>query len=285
MTVLATAFFAMLDTSMQYVATAIPVVMALWVRYCIQTAFSAVAVYRLEGRLLPKVKEPGLQIFRGLLFVLTSIFAFLSLRHVSVGEFAAVMMMTPVVVSVLVAFLSREAVRPLRWVLLAVSVAGTITVIRPGSRTISWMLLYPLGALVSNTFFLIVTSRLASKDTPLSTHFYSGLLGVIVLSILLPRYWSVDASALMWSVLALGAVAASCGHILLVSAYQYAPASVLTPYLYIQLPFATFAGWLVFAKAVDVFTFIGIGFIIAAGTIGTLLTHRERRNFQNLKNF
>ena len=72
-------------------------------------------------------------------------------------------------------------------------------------------------------------------------------------------------------------VMGSIGHFLLILAYQRAPASTLTPYLYAQIGFATLGGWLVFSHIPDTGSLIGMGMIAACGAAGAWLTVRERR--------
>jgi len=66
------------------------------------------------------------------------------------------------------------------------------------------------------------------------------------------------------------------GHFLLILAYQRAPASTLTPYLYVQIAFSMFGGWLVFGRLPDATSLIGMALIAVCGAAGAWLTVRER---------
>ena len=70
---------------------------------------------------------------------------------------------------------------------------------------------------------------------------------------------------------------ATVGHFLLILAYQRAPASTLTPYLYAQIGFAMLGGWLMFAQVPDATSLVGIGLIAVCGAAGAWLTVRERK--------
>jgi drug/metabolite transporter (DMT)-like permease len=54
-----------------------------------------------------------------------------------------------------------------------------------------------------------------------------------------------------WALLALVGLLGMSGHQLLIQAYGLAPVSTLAPYLYLQLSFATLAGWQVFSHRPD----------------------------------
>ena len=67
------------------------------------------------------------------------------------------------------------------------------------------------------------------------------------------------------------------GHFFLILAYQRAPASTLTPYLYGQIGFAMLGGWLMFSQVPDATSLVGMLLIAVCGAAGAWLTVRERR--------
>jgi len=67
------------------------------------------------------------------------------------------------------------------------------------------------------------------------------------------------------------------GHFILILAYQRAPASTLTPYLYAQIAFAMLGGWLMFSQIPDTISLTGMALIAICGAAGAWLTVRERR--------
>jgi len=68
-------------------------------------------------------------------------------------------------------------------------------------------------------------------------------------------------------------VLSSVGQWLIVQAHRLAPASMLAPFSYSQLIWATAAGWLVFGNLPDEWTLVGAAIIIASGLY---TAHRER---------
>jgi drug/metabolite transporter (DMT)-like permease len=69
------------------------------------------------------------------------------------------------------------------------------------------------------------------------------------------------------------AVFGALGHWLLILAHKRAPASVLAPFFYAQLIWATVLGLVVFGEVPDYWTLVG-GVIVMAS--GLYLLHRER---------
>jgi drug/metabolite transporter (DMT)-like permease len=269
--VCATLCFAMLDTTSQYVSPMVPVVMAVWLRYLTQTIMTTALLWPQRGRSLLHTRAPGLQLGRGLLLLGSSVIAYMSLRHVPVGEFTAIMMLVPLVVTLLAALMLRERVSLLTWLLVAGGLAGALIVIRPKGSDFNSAMLLPLLLVLVNAAYQILTSRMVRTEDPGTMHFYTGLLGLACCSIVLPWAWAPMADWTLWALTGLLGVFGSVGHYLLIQAYHHAPASRLTPYLYAQIAFATLAGWVVFGYAPDAWSVAGIALIALCGALGVRL--------------
>lgn len=93
--VLALMCFGALDTTSKVMAATVPVGLALWVRFVVQSTLTGVLLVPSEGRALFRTRRPWLQALRGLLLVSCNGLAYLSLRVLPVGEFTAVATLTP----------------------------------------------------------------------------------------------------------------------------------------------------------------------------------------------
>ncbi len=273
----ALACFATLDTTTKYISLGVPVLMALWFRYLFQAVATAAAVLPTRGLAVLRTAHPRFQCLRGVLLLLTSLFAFFSLKYMPVGEFTAIVMITPLVITLLAATQLNERVSPLRWTLVVGGFAGTMIIIRPGSDDFSWTLLLPLGLVASNAWFQVLTSKLARTEDPMTMHLYTGWVGALLSSLALPFVWTTLESWTLWAGLCLMGLMGTVGHFLLILAYQRAPAATLTPYLYAQIGFAMLGGWLVFAHVPDRWSLAGIALVAVCGAAGAWLTVRESR--------
>jgi drug/metabolite transporter (DMT)-like permease len=207
----------------------------------------------------------------------TSLLAFASLKYMPVGEFTAIIMVSPLAVTVLAATVLHERVTPLRWVLVAGGFAGTLVIIRPGGEAFHWASLLPLALVATNSWFQVLTSKLARTEDPLTMHLYSGWVGMLGVSLVLPFAWTPVPAGSLWLALCFIGAMGTIGHFLLILAFQRAPASTLTPYLYTQIAFAMLGGWLVFSHLPDGTSLVGIAMIAACGAGGAWLTVRESR--------
>jgi drug/metabolite transporter (DMT)-like permease len=273
--VAATAGFAMLDTTTKYISFSVPALMAMWLRYLFQAVATTVVVLPTRGLALLRTAHPRFQFLRGVLLLATSLFAFYSVKYMPVGEFTALVMITPLVITLLAARVLRERVSPLRWLLVAGGFAGTLVIVRPGGQAFGWTLLLPLGLVTSNAWFQVLTSRLVRTEDPVTMHFYTGWVGTLLASLALPFVWTPLASWSLWGWLALMGLLGTVGHFLLILAYMRAPAATLTPFLYVQIGFAMLCGWLVFSHVPDQWSVTGIAMIVVCGAAGAWLTRLE----------
>lgn len=273
--VLATLCFALLDTLTKYATTLAPVLMLLWFRY----AFQAVVTFGLRfpaqrGGLL-RTNNPRFQALRGTLLLITSTCSFFALRYLPVGEFTAMIMLSPLVATGLAAWFLKDPVTPQRWALLSLGLAGVLLVIRPGGQSFSWALLFPAVLIITLSWFQVLTSRLSGHENPYTTHFYTGLVGTLVLLPVLPMVWDSAIFIAYWPYFVGVGFFGTTGHLLLIRAYMKATTSVLTPYLFTQIAFATLAGWVVFDHAPDLLAWCGILVIAASGISNAVLSARE----------
>jgi len=272
----AVACFAALDTTTQLISGAVPLVMAVWFRYVFQAVGTAAVLIPRRGASLLHTCHPWLQLLRGALLLTSSMLSYLSLRYTPVGEFTAVIMLTPLVVTVLAATSLGERVSALRWVLVFGGFLGAMIVIRPGRDMFEWSGLLPLLLVGVLGAFQALTGHLARLEDAGTTHFYTGLVGALACSAALPFFWAPLTAPLWWALLWMG-VFGSVGHLLLIFGYARAPVATLTPYLYLQVVFAALGGWLVFEHVPDMWALIGIVTISLCGAGGTWLSSRERR--------
>lgn len=273
--------FGVLDTTTKTVVSAVPLMMAVWVRYAIQAVLSTLLLFPAQGRALWRTQNPKLQLLRGALLLCSSLFAFTSLRFIPVGEFTAIVMITPLVITLIARFWLKEAVSALRWVFVSGGFVGAMLIIRPGGENFHWSWLLPLLVVAANTWFQLLTSALARTENPSTTHFYTGWVGTGLATLTLPFVWiSIDDPTLWWRMLLMGC-AGAIGHYCLTIAYTRAPAATLTPYFYGQIGSAMLLGWLVLHHVPDAWGMAGMALIALCGGASALLSVREQRSSAN----
>ena len=276
--VLAVACFATLDTTTKHISAGLPLLVALWFRYAFQAVTTTAVAWKGRGRQLLLTRHPRFQLARGMLLFGSSLLAFFSLKYMPVGEFTAIALMAPLVITLLAAWKLKEHVSAQRWALVFGGFVGTLVIIRPDTQHFDWHLLLPLLLVFTNASFQVLTSKLASvQEDPMTTHVLTGWVGTLLASALLPFVWETPADWTVWLQLLIMGLMATLGHFFLILAYGRAPAATLTPYMYAQIGFAVLGGWVVFGHVPDHWTLVGMGMVALCGALGAWLTLRESR--------
>lgn len=281
---LMTLCFATMDTSVKIVGEALPVLVILSARYGVQAG--AMALWLAITRRRPRgagfrAAHPRFQLARGLLLLISSGFGFFGLQYMPVAEFTAIVMLTPVLVTLMSAWLLHERVSRLRWMLIAGGLTGALIVIRPGSGLFGWPALLPLGSAVSYASFQVLTRKLSALENPYTTHFYTGLTGIVAVAALLlvspidllPAL--SDAAPVYLGLLLLIGILGTAGHLMLVLAFGLAPTATLMPFIYAQIGFAALVSWLVFRTVPDGWGLLGMAIIALCGATTAWLNVRQ----------
>jgi drug/metabolite transporter (DMT)-like permease len=275
--VTAVACFAVLDTTVKYVGATVSVVVSVWFRYAFQAVAVSAFMLPPQRRRLLRTAHPRFQALRGVLLTAISALAFISLQYMPVGAFTAIIMTAPLVVTLLAAVFLNERVSALRWMLVAGGFAGTLLIVRPGGAVLGWASLLPLTLVVMYAWFQILTSKMARTENPLTMHFYTGWVGAVLSSLVLPLFWTVLPDGKTLALLILIGLMGTVGHFLLILAFARTQASTLTPFLYSQVGFAMLGGWLVFGHIPGAWEFGGIALIVLCGATASWITAREKR--------
>ena len=273
--VLAALCFAILDTTTKYAAALAPVLMLLWFRYLFQAVATFALRFPVQGLRLLNTANPKFQALRGGLLLITSFCSFFGLQYLPVGEFTAMVMLSPLAATAMAAWILKNHVSRSRWLLMVAGLVGVLLVVRPGGQVFGWALLFPVLLVTAYGWFQVLTSRLSGEENPYTTHFYTGLVGTLVMSPIVVFSWNTAALLAHWPLFVLIGFMGTFGHLMLIRAYMRASAPVLTPYLYSQIAFATLAGWLVFNHVPDALAWLGIAVIAASGVGNALLSARE----------
>ncbi len=133
--VVAAACFALMDSTTRWLGAFLPVTLMLWSRYALHAIVMALwlAVDRSKRF---RTSRPGFQLLRGSLLLGSSALAFHALQHMPVAEFTAIIMLTPVLVTLMSPWLLHERVSALRWALVVGGFAGAAHRDPPGQRLV-----------------------------------------------------------------------------------------------------------------------------------------------------
>lgn len=245
-----------------------------WFRYVVHfLLIFALLASRKELRLFKSVSLK-FQVLRGATILFCTMCFFTTLSYLPQAQATTMVFLAPLIILALAPWLLGEAKRISRWVAAALGFVGVLIVIRPTSG------LDPVGVMFGLlTAVLMAAQHLLTRkvavDHPLTTMLWSGLVGAVAITAVLPialplleSSWQQSLSNLTgWELAVLMSMGftGGIGHLLQVQAYRLAAASLLAPFMYVQIVAATAMGWWVWGDFPDLVSWIGIALICASG--------------------
>jgi drug/metabolite transporter (DMT)-like permease len=279
---LATMFcFISLDTMMKELLHTYSLVQVTWARFFFATIIAALAA----GPALPgiiKSKALTLQLSRSLLLALTTGIFNAGVRLVPLATATTIMFLSPILVTALSVLLLKEHVGLRRWIGVGVGFLGALTVVRPWESATDMFFLGAILLLIAALFnanYQIITRKVRLYDEPMTSLVYTAMVGAAITSLIVPWYWDWPTTG-DWLLLIGTGFAGGVGHLCLIQAFRHAPASVVAPFSYSSLIWATMFGWLFFAEWPAPSTWLGAALIIGSGLY---IFHRESQHRRNLR--
>ncbi len=269
--------FSVLEATAKYLTRSYPVPMVVWCRYAVHALFMVLLLAPRMGAGLLRTGQPGGQLVRAALLMASTLFNFGALSFLPMAEVKAISFVSPLLVTILAVWLLHEQVRWDRWLAVAVGFCGVLFILRPGGSMLQWPALLAIGSASCYSFYQIMTRKFSESENPLTTLFYTALVGFLLLTLLLPWFWTSPEWHHVPLLLLLGA-AGGFGHYMLIKAMELERASFLSPLGYIQLLWVTLFGFLIFGDLPDLHAFIGMAIIVGSGlyvAIGHRYTRRE----------
>lgn len=275
---IASSIFVFSDALAKYVGQSWPVAQFLTVRgvFAISFAF-AIVLARGQGAHLHDLARP-MVLLRSALEAFIAITFISALGMMPLADLTAVLMITPLFITIIAIFMFGERVRWRRWSAIAAGFLGVLLVIQPGgaeSAAPSYMTGALLGlACVAGVAVRDIATRKLGDDIPsvvvaLGTAMGS-FAGGVLLCLVTP--WKPFATTpFLLSVMA--AVLLTAGNLLLIIGCRGVDLSLVAPFRYSGVIWAIVIGYLVFGDMPDAISLLGMAVIVASG-IYTL--HRER---------
>ena len=222
---------------------------------------------------LRSTDRPFLQCFRPAFLVCSISSLFVGLTYLPIAEATAIGFVAPLFITALSVPILKEKVDINRWGAVVVGLIGVIIILRPGSDLWHFASIMPLLGAFFFALFQIMTRLLSVSEKKHTTLFYTGLGGLGWSSLIVPFVWVVPSQIhilLFFTTGAMGALA----HLLMISAFDQAEASLLAPYNYTKLLWVAVFGYWIFDDIPSLDMWIGAVIIVSAGFY---LLYREKK--------
>ena len=253
-----------MDGVAKYLSSSLPVLQITWARYFFTVLIILPTMVLFFKNNLRLSEKPKLQIIRGVLLFVANILFFYSISKISLSKALTLAFIAPLIVTIFSPIFLNEKVGFNRWVAVMIGFFGCLIVIRPGLIDFNLATFAALGTGSMYGFYLIVTRKLSNVDNPLLTLLFTGIVGALIGSFVIPFYWVMPSSD-QWLFLFLIGFFASIGHLLLILSLKLADASKLAPFGYFEILPNVIIGFYFFNNVPDIFHLSGLVLIIGSG--------------------
>ena len=256
--------FAVQDSIGKYLTSLVPLIQVLWGRYVFQTLIMGTVLSATRGTAFLKTTHPVLQILRGLCLLAATSLMYAALTHVPLADATAVIFFAPILVTVLSVVFLKETIGIHRIGAIVAGFVGMLVILRPGLASIEPALFLVVIAAGFNACYFLLTRRLSGREDSASTMFNTSAPGAILLTLFVIPLWQTPSTEALVLMIAIGCTG-SLAHFFLVRGFSHAPASLLSPFLYIQVLAASVLTVVVFGDPLRATTAIGAAILVASG--------------------
>ncbi|MCB1971397.1 MAG: DMT family transporter [Geminicoccaceae bacterium] len=267
---LAGLFFVSLNSLVKYLTGTIDTVMIIWARYFFHVV-TAIVLFPGTVVAITRVTQQKVHLARSLMLLLSTVFNFIALIFMPLGEVSAIIFTSPLIVAALAMVLLREKVSPTRWAVIVLGFTGTLLVVQPGMSGFNIGALLALGCAGAYAAYQVST-RIVRESEPMVSLLYGGLVGMVVFSLIVPWFWQWPTWQ-QWILLVLIGSFGAIGHLFMIMALQRSEVSKVSPFTYLQLVWAMGSSIFFFGDIPNTLTIIGALVIVASGLLLLNLDH------------
>ena len=242
-----------------------------WARYTFHLAPMVLLAGPARVKRMVRTASPWAQIARSASLTVSAVLIIIAFSLMPLADAIAVSFIAPLLIVALSAPFLGERVGLHRWVAVVVGFVGMLVLVWPSGDVLDAGSLFAIGAAVFWAIGMLLTRHVRGDD-PWSTLFYTALVGTVLLSVVVPFFWSAP-SITGWGLMLAMGVLGGIAHTFIINAFRHAGASLLAPFNYTLLVWAMLYGWFLFGDFPDARTLLGAAIIIAAGLYAW---HRER---------
>ena len=255
--------FSCMDVMAKALSLRVDTVQAIWARYAGQTIIVA-AIIAPRARTLLRAKYPKLQFLRSIFLLAATTCFFNALARLGLTEATAIMNLNPVLITLGAGLILGEKLGLRRIAGITLALIGALIIIRPGGDVFTPAALLPLFASLFYSAYALTTRFVGRDEDAWTSLFYTAIVGAIALSVIVPWHWTPPDGPALTMMVAIGFFGGA-SQLMLIRALILAEASLVAPFAYCGLIFATVWGFLLFDEVPDAPTLIGAIVIVGAG--------------------
>ena len=193
------------------------------------------------------------------------------LQYLPLADMIAIGFAAPLVVTSMAPVFLGEQVGWRRWLAVGAGFAGVLVMVRPTGDAFQWAIIFPIAAVLFGSTRDVVTRHILRSESTLAVLFVTTTMVLLAGLATWPLGWSTLDPWHLWRFLVVGILVGG-GHYLVIEAFRYGEASVVVPFKYTNLIWATLFGYLLFGHLPRAGTITGAAIVVVTGIY---ILHRE----------
>lgn len=241
-----------------------PPVQLLFMRSALALPLAAALVLATLGPRGLRTGSLRLHLVRGAINIVAAVCFYAAITRIPLAEATAIAFCAPLFVTALAWLVFKERVSTGAWAATLLGFIGVLVIVQPGAGSLAWAMLLPVGTALGYAVMMLSAKHIQAGEKMFTTMFY--IVAAQMLFSAWPLWWVwqpvawADAPALLGL-----AVTAMLGIGCLTHAFRVAPASLIAPFDYSALIWATLLGWWFWQEVPTLPFYAGATLIVAAG--------------------
>jgi drug/metabolite transporter (DMT)-like permease len=259
---LGTLLFAAMHAAIRYTTQRLPAVEAAFFR----NAFGLVVIAPLllrHGPGLFYTKRLGLHVLRAVLNVFSMLAFFLGLSMTPIARATALSFTAPLFAALLGALLLGEVFRWRRWTAIVCGFIGALVILRPGLQVVDAGAMLIVASSLLWSVAMVDIKVLGRSESSLTITAYVTVLLIPLTMVPAIVFWRTP-SPHIWGWLLFIGVVGTLGQMAVTEALMHADMTVLMPFDFLKLVWATLIGAVAFGEMPDVPTWLGAAIVFAS---------------------
>ena len=218
-----------------------------------------------------KTNNIKLHFVRGIINVPAMYVGFAALMFIPLEQIQALHFIVPLIVTFLAVFFFKEKIRFVRISALIIGLIGMLVMLRPGIIEMNIGVYMVLFSSLVWSFIIIITKFLSKNDSPITILTYQYSLVTFFSFFVVIFFWETP-SSIIFLYTFLAALSGTILHIALIYSYKLVDLTLIQPFTFLSLIWASLFGYNVFGEEPDIFTWLG-AMVIFSGVL--IIFYRE----------
>ena len=229
--------FSIMNALAKSFTLAFPIIEIVWGRYASQTIFTVIIFSPNLGKVLA-TNRLKLHLFRSALLFGATLFMFAGFKYLTLVTTITIFQVGPLIVVIFSVMFLKESVSLKRWMSVFIGFCGALLIIKPGTDMFLMTGILPLLAATCYAGYAVSTRHLGTEEDPRTNFLYTSIVGTIISSALLIPFFK-PISLVEASLFCILGLLGGLGHFCFVLALRKSEASLLAPFTYFDLIFAS----------------------------------------------